>query len=361
MLSNLIDKIVPSASLAISEKAKKKGGVINLSVGQPDFRMPENVNEAVRRAIKEGKTRYTNSRGVEELREAIVIDIKRKYGFRYDIDQIIVTPGGKQAILTSLQSLLNEGDEVISFEPCWHSYRAMVTIAGGKYIPVSSLESIGEINVTEKTKVILLNNPVNPTSNIWSKEDLERVAFIAKENDLWVIADEIYDEILYDNNEFISFPSLYDKTILINGFSKTYAMCGLRIAYIAGPKEFITGALKIHQHSSTCACSLSQYAALEALQPQTREYVDYMVKEYQKRKDLVTQGFDCLKIKGAFYAFIKVKGNSLEAADFLLEKANIASIPGIAFGDSGEGYVRISFAAPYEDLEKAIENYRKII
>lgn len=383
-LSKLVDKIQPSASLAISEKAKemKEQGieVVNLSVGQPDFDMPLNVAEAVKKALLHGKTKYTNSRGILELRKAICSDIKRKHNLDYSSEQVIVTPGAKHAILIAFLTILNPQDEVIVFEPCWHSYKAIIAMASGKYIPIPVLKR-GDIEknkqeiiskITPQTKAILINNPVNPTSTVWSEGDLEVVANVAKEFNLWVVSDEIYDEILFDDYKIMSFPGLpeiKDRTILINGFSKTYAMTGLRIGYMAGPLDFISKALKIQQHTATCACSLSQYAAVEALSPNTRERVKEMQKEYQKRRDLIYNGLNnnfitCLEPQGAFYGFLdvrKLNKPSLEIADLFLTKAKVATIPGIVFGASGEGYLRISFAASQETLKKAIENLNKFV
>ena len=223
----------------------------------------------------------------------------------------------------------------------------------------------------KKTKAILINNPVNPTGTVWSKADLNTIADIAKKFNLWVISDEIYEEIIFDNNKMISMaslPGMKSRAILINGFSKTYAMTGFRIGYIAGPPEFVSEALKIHQHSATCASSLSQYAALEALSPKTRKYLKRMQKEYQRRRNLVYQGFNntlisCPKPQGTFYGFLDIKKmgmNSLEAANFLLEKANIVTIPGSAYGKAGEGCLRISFATSYKNLQKATSNLKKI-
>ena len=383
MFSKLVKKLVPSASIAISEKAKelKKKGIplIDLSIGEPDFTIPPNIARAVRKAVNKGYTKYTNSRGIHELREAISGDIKRKYNLSYSSQDIIVTPGAKQAILYALFTILEKRDQVIVPEPCWLSYEPCINIANGKYVPVSLLERdsvarnkekiISKIN--KKTKASLINNPVNPTGTVWSKADLNTIADIAKKFNLWVISDEIYDEIIFDNNKMISMaslPGMKSRAILINGFSKTYAMTGFRIGYIAGPPEFVSEALKIHQHSATCASSLSQYAALEALSPKTRKYLKRMQKEYQRRRNLVYQGFNntlisCPKPQGTFYGFLDIKKmgmNSLEAANFLLEKANIVTIPGSAYGKAGEGCLRISFATSYKNLQKATSNLKKI-
>lgn len=383
-LSQLVDKIEPSASLVISEKAKKMKEqgieVLDLSAGQPDFALPPNVAEAIKKALREGKTKYTDSKGIPALREAICQDLKRKYNLDYSPEQIIVTPGAKQAILIAFLAMLNPGDEVVVFEPCWHSYKAIISIASGKYVSIAVLER-GDIEknkeeliskINERTKAILVNNPVNPTAVVWTENDLQTIADAAREYNLWIIADEIYDEIVFDDYKMVSFASLSqmkERTILINGFSKTYAMTGLRIGYMAGPLDFIAKALKIQQHSATCASSLSQYAALEALSPCTREYVQDMQKEYQKRRDLIYQGFNnqlisCLQPQGTFYGFLNIKKmqkSSLEVANLFLTKAKVVIIPGTAFGAAGEGYLRLSFAQSYETLKKAIDNLDKLV
>ena len=384
MFSKIVSKIEPSASLSISNKAKQMKAegleVIDLSVGQPDFPLPPNVKETIRKALAEDKVGYTLSRGILELREAIARDIKRKSGLTYSPAEIIVTPGAKQAILTALLTLLNAGDEVIVFEPCWHSYRAMVQMAGGAYLPVAVLKR-GDLQkkeqeiiaqITNKTKAVLLNNPVNPTGAVWSLEDLRTIAKIAKQNNLWVIADEIYDEILFDDYKvhcFAGLSAMKERTILINGFSKTYAMPGLRLGYLAGSKEFTDQAAKIHEHSSTCACSLSQYAGLASLSGENKDYVEKNQKEYQKRRDFVFEQlsqvpFKCLEPQGAFYIFFglrETKMNSSALAEFFLEKAGVALIPGTAFGKAGEGYLRMSFAVDLKTLKTALVKIKSTI
>ncbi|MDD5433315.1 MAG: aminotransferase class I/II-fold pyridoxal phosphate-dependent enzyme, partial [Candidatus Pacebacteria bacterium] len=308
------------------------------------------------------------------------LDIARKSQAQYSPDQIIVSPGAKQAILMALMTLLNPGEEVLTFEPCWHSYKAMIYLALGEYkaFPVFERNAMAknkeqiEKLITTKTKVLIINNPQNPTGVVWSREDLQAITDLAKKHDLWIIADETYDAIIFDDYEMISlcsFKEIYDKVILINGFSKTYAMTGLRIGYLAGPLDFISQASKIQEHSATCASSLSQYAALGALSPKTNQYVETMRIEYEKRRDLVYQGFNnnfisFVKPQGTFYAFLNIKKlnmSSIQAAEFFLSKAKIASVPGTAFGNSGEGFLRISFAKSSDLLEKAVKQLNQAL
>lgn len=384
MFNKLLNKIEPSASMAIAKRAKemRQSGIdlVDLSIGEPDFSMPENVKQAVILALEENKTKYTQSQGIFDLRQAIALDIARKSQAQYSPDQIIVSPGAKQAILMALMTLLNPGEEVLTFEPCWHSYKAMIYLALGEYkaFPVFERNAMAknkeqiEKLITTKTKVLIINNPQNPTGVVWSREDLQAITDLAKKHDLWIIADETYDAIIFDDYEMISlcsFKEIYDKVILINGFSKTYAMTGLRIGYLAGPLDFISQASKIQEHSATCASSLSQYAALGALSPKTNQYVETMRIEYEKRRDLVYQGFNnnfisFVKPQGTFYAFLNIKKlnmSSIQAAEFFLSKAKIASVPGTAFGNSGEGFLRISFAKSSDLLEKAVKQLNQAL
>ena len=383
-LSKLVKKLTLSASINIGEKAKEMINqgieVVDLSLGEPDFDISPYVAEAMKEAIKRGKTKYTNSLGIPELRLAICHDLNKRYKLNYSPREIIVAPGAKQAILYAMLTLLNPGDEVIAHEPCWLSYKSCISIAQGKYVPIPFFRR-GEIakngkkiisKINRKTKAIILNNPVNPTGAIWSLEDLKAIADLAEKFDLWVISDEIYDMIVYDNykvNSFASLPKMMPRTILINGFSKTYAMTGLRIGYLAGPSEFISEALKIQQHSATCVSSISQYAALEALNKRNDKYVEAMRQKYQKRKDLVYQGFNnklisCSEPQGTFYGFLNIKKlglNSSAAANLILEKAKIVTVPGSAYGQAGEGYLRISFAVSDQSLKKSIDNLNKFV
>ena len=377
--------LVPSASISIAAKAKEfqrqQRPVVDLSCGEPDAPTPSHILAGAKRALDQGFTKYTPSSGLPDLRKAITSKLKAENGLDYAWDsEILVAPGAKQAILYAMLAFLDPGTEVLLPEPCWLSYASCVAIAGGRAVPVPGIEEYGFKvgrqalldRVTPRTRMIILNNPTNPTGTVWERSDLQVVAEVACERDLMVIADEIYEKFVYDGKEIVSLaslPGMRERTIVINGFSKTYAMTGFRIGYLAAPSQLIAQISKIHQHSATCASSVSQMAALEALRG-SQEAVGAMVREYQRRRDFVFNAFNalrgicCSKPFGTFYAFPNVKTlgtSSLEVSQMFLEKALVAVIPGSAYGQSGEGYVRISFAAPWSDLERAAKSLEEIL
>ena len=306
--------------------------------------------------------------------EAIAAKIQEEHGLAVDPPrQIIVTPGAKQAILITLMAVINSEDEVLAPSPCWLSYGDMTTIAGGKLVHIGSNKDTGFVPVYEdmersisiRTKAIIINNPCNPTGAVWSQEQLSSVARLAQEHDLLVISDETYDKIVFDDHRFIGMASLEglaNRTVTINSFSKTYAMTGWRIGYLIGPERLVEAIAKIHQHSATCVTAFGQMAALAALTgPQ--ECVAGMVAEYQKRCDLLVAGLNsiervsCPGVKGTFYALMDVNGlgmDSMQAADFFLKTAHVAMTPGAAYGESGEGYLRISFATSQDTISKGL-------
>lgn len=377
--------LVPSASISVAEKVKEMKGqghdIVDLSWGEPDFDTPQNIVFAAKRAMDEGCTRYTNSRGIPELRNAIGRKLRRENGVDYLPEtEIIATPGVKQGIVYALLAFIDPGDEVLVPEPCWLSYKDCIAIAGGKFVPVPSTErnhfrvtgsDIAE-RLTSKTKMIIINNPTNPTGTVWHREDLGMIAQVAVDRDLLVVSDEIYEKIVFDGLEVVSIaslPGMRERTIVVNGFSKFYAMTGWRIGYLAAPEELVSQIIKIHQHSATCASSISQYAAVEALEG-AQEMPYGFVAEYQKRRDLVFEGFNsvsrlsCIKPQGTFYTFLNIQKtgmSSMKAAEFLLGKARVASVPGTAYGDCGEGYLRISFATSLDNIERAVTMLRSIL
>ncbi len=377
--------LTPSASISIAEKVKKLKSqgeyVIDLSWGEPDFPTPQNIVTAGRQGLDNGFTKYTQSRGLPELRNEIARKLKMDNSLAYSPEsEIIVTPGGKQAILYTLLTFINSGDEVLIPEPCWLSYADCVAIAGGRFVPISTThedgfkatrEGILE-RVTEKAKITIVNNPTNPTGAVWSQSDLETIAEIAASKDLLIISDEIYEKIMFDRLKITSIavlPGMRERTIVVNGFSKSHAMTGWRIGYLASHKDFVDQILKIHQHSATCAAAVSQYAAIEALSgPQ--DQVNMMIAEYQSRRDFVyrefngLKGISCIKPQGTFYAFLNVQElgmSSVEVSEYFLDRARVAVVPGSAYGKSGEGYVRISFATSNDNLRQAVENLRSIL
>ncbi len=390
-VSERIQKVAASQTMKISAKAielRAEGkDVINLSVGEPDFPTPENVKNAAIRAINDNKTLYTINAGIVELRKAISDKLKNDNGLDYSIDEIIVSNGAKHSLFNVIQVIVNEGDEVIVPAPYWVSYPNMVSLAGGKSVVIDSDESTGfritaeqlKNAISSKTKALILCNPSNPTGAAYPKEELEALLEVIRAHDFYIVVDEIYEKLVYDNFAFTSFPSLApdlrERIILVNGVSKAYAMTGWRIGYTAAPKEIIAGINKIQSHSTSNASSISQYAALEALVgPQ--DAVENMRIHFEKRRDYFYSaideipGFNCPKPEGAFYLFPNVSGlfgksyndrvinNSFDLAMFLIDEALVATVPGSAFG--AEGYLRLSYATSMENLEEAVKRIKEV-
>ncbi len=377
--------VQPSATVAVSDKARAMAAqgldVINLGGGEPDFDTPSHIVDAVLEAIRQGHTHYVSSAGLRELRAAIADKLREENGLEFDPDtEIIVTPGAKLALFAAIMATVDEGDEVLILDPAWVSYVPCVQLAGGVavHVPLSTedgfrvTEAKLRQKLTPRSKLLIVNSPSNPTGRVFTRQELETIAKVALENDLLVLSDEIYEKILYDGHEHISIgslPDMLDRTIVINGFSKAYAMTGWRLGYVAVKGPLAKEMLKVQQHSATCASSFTQYAGIAALAgPQ--DAVSLMVEEYRRRRDLITAGLNslpgisCHQPEGAFYAFPNVSAtgmSSIEFADMLLSEVKVAITPGVAFGDSGEGHVRISFANSTQLLEKAIERMRKVL
>lgn len=381
--SNLIQQITSSATVTLAEKARslKDAGesVIDLTIGEPDFPTPLPIIEAANQAMRRGETKYTNSRGIPELRKAISKKLERDYHLTYSADsEIIATPGGKQGILYAVMAFINPGDEVLCVEPCWLGYESCIKIVGGKYVGVPTVEKDGfsftektlNDRITPRTRMIIINSPSNPTGKVMSEAELEAVAKVCKSHDLICVSDDIYEHIVFDDHRFrtiAAMPGMKERTIVLNGFSKAYSMTGWRLAYLAAEKSIIAQINKLQQLSATCPSSISQWAGVEALNgPQ--DSVLAMRDAYQRRRDLVYQGFNndkvsCSKTEGAFYAFvniIKVAPSSDKACEILLEKSKLVTVPGSAFGSAGEGFVRLSFGTSDENLKKAIKNLENL-
>jgi aminotransferase len=361
--------------------AQETPDIINLSVGEPDSTPPRHALEAGCQAAKEGKTHYSPTNGIPELREALAQKAYREYGLSYDPDgEVLITVGGAEAIFSALTSLINPGDEVLIPNPGFVCYGPCVLLAGGVPVSVPLLEengfkpSIDDVTslVTKKSRVIIMNFPNNPTGAVLSRDEFAALAKIAVERDLLVISDEVYEKIIYDKANHhcaATFPGMRERTLIVNSFSKTYAMTGLRVGYVYGPRELISPIWLAHQYIVTCVDSLAQYIALAALKgPQ--DFVKEMVQEFDRRRRLVykrlneIEGFNCILPRGAFYVFPRIKdfGVSSEAfAEFLLNSAHVAAVHGSAFGKCGEGYVRISYSAAYEKLEEALNRMEKAV
>ncbi len=373
MLSKRLSGVEESATIRMGHIAKKlqeEGKeVLNFTLGEPDFKTPEHICEAAMRALDLGYTHYTSSAGIEELREAIAEKIREENKVDASVENVIVTPGAKQAIYELMMSVLDEGDEVILLDPAWVTFESAVKIAGGEpkwvkrveeEVKYESLESVASGN----TKIMIINSPNNPVGYVLGDSELKEIAEFAVDHNLLVLSDEIYEKILYYGKRHVSiasFNGMQERTVIINGFSKTYAMTGWRIGYAVAPPEIMKGMLKIQQHSVTCAPSIAQYAALTALRS-SQECVAEMVDEFKRRRDVIVMrlnevGLRCLNPEGAFYAFVNTSnhGDGIEFTERLLKEAYIVVTPGSAFGLAGKDYVRFSFAASIEDILEAME------
>jgi len=380
--SFLSDKVVslkPSGIRKFFDIAATMEDVISLGIGEPDFTTPQPIIDAGVRSLKEGETHYTSNQGIIELRQAIAAHLEKLYGVQYNpANEIIVTVGVSEALYLTFAALLNPGDEVIIPTPCFVSYQAEVILAGGKPVEIyTTMEddfqpdpAIIEKAITPKTKAILLGYPNNPTGAISSLENLLAIADIAAKHDLIVISDEIYDRLVY-NHEHICFPSLpgmQERTLLLGGFSKDYAMTGWRIGYAAGPSSLINGLVRIHQYSVMSAPTISQYAALTALKV-GEPYIQEMHAEYDRRRKLIYEGLNSLGLPtfephGAFYVFPSIHNTGMDDSTFaekLLMEEKVAVVPGSSFGDAGKGFVRCSYATSYNLIEKALEKIGKFL
>ncbi|MDD2714732.1 MAG: pyridoxal phosphate-dependent aminotransferase [Candidatus Wallbacteria bacterium] len=385
-LSRKISGLSPSQTLVITKKAQdlKKSGkdTVILCAGEPDFPTPLPVAEAGIKAIRDGKTKYTANPGIIELREAIAEKLLTENGLKYSPDEIIVTNGAKQAIYNGFRCLLNSGDEVLVPSPCWVSYVEQIKLAHG--IPTlvfgASVKPQAEEmarKITSKTTALIINSPNNPVGYIYNKQELIEIARLCQERDLILLSDEIYEKIIFDDNKHFSPPALVpeirNRTLLINGFSKAFSMTGWRIGYAAGPKDMITLLNRIQSHQTSNACTISQYAALEGLKnPEVQLEVRKMVKTFSERRDYFTSELDKIphlsyyKPEGAFYVFVKVDHyynqeirNSNELCNWLLDEFMLAVVPGESF--FSEEYIRISFAASWEELEKGLVRLKKAL
>lgn len=369
---------------AVMEKAVRMGKngekIIHLELGRPDFDTPKIIKDACYQSIEKGNVFYTSNYGMPKLREAIAEKLWRDNKIKYDASEILVTVGLSEAVYCTLGSLLNPGDEVLIPNPTWLNYMHVIKYFGAVPVAYNLLEEndyqidIKEIEskITDKTKMMVLITPNNPTGSVLKKEVLEEIADIAVKHDLLVVSDEIYEKLVYDGNEHVSIasiPNMKERTITLNGFSKAYSMTGWRVGYMAAPKEIIEVAVRLHQYATTCATSFVQEACIVALK-HGEPYVKDMVREYNRRRDYVVNrinqidGLSCKKPSGAFYIFVNIKSlgrTSSEIAEYLLEDAKLALVPGNAFGDAGEGYIRLSYANSYENLVEACDRLENSI
>lgn len=377
-ISKLVGELEPSGIRRFFDLASTMDNIISLGVGEPDFDTPWHIREEGIYALEKGRTFYTSNAGLLDLRKEVCAYLKRRFRLSYRADEILITVGGSEAIDIGLRTMIDPGDEVIIPEPCFVSYLPCVKMAGG--VPVSlALEEkdcfklTGEkllSAITDKTKVLVLPFPNNPTGAVMTEEELTVIADIVKEKDIFVLSDEIYAELTYSGSHvsIASLPGMAERTIVINGFSKTYAMTGWRLGYAAGPGEIIRQMLKVHQYVIMCAPTTSQYAAVEALRSGDGD-VAQMRESYNERRTFLVKalrdmGLTCFEPKGAFYVFPNISRFGMTSEEFamqLLNKERVAVVPGTAFGECGEGFLRISYAYSIDDLKIALGKIEKFI
>ena len=392
-LSERVKNICPSQTLAITAqvlKMKTEGSrIISFGAGEPDFDTPTNIQEEAIKAIRGGFTHYTTASGIPELKKAVIEKLKRDHDLHYNISEIIISNGAKHSLYNALMALCNPGDEVLLPTPCWVSYTEQIKLAQAKpvFIPTIqenqfrlSAEQL-EKSINDKTRVLLLNTPNNPTGSVYDREELKKIAKILIKNEIYCISDEIYEKLVYDEANHFSIaslePNMKEKVILINGVSKSYAMTGWRIGYAAGPEELISGMSKFQGHCTSNANSVAQKASVEALIG-NQDSIEYMRGEFDKRRKCMVdqlneiKGFQCDMPKGAFYAFPNIKEllnagiifngkeimNSLQLADFILNKTEVAVVPGSAF--EAEGYLRLSYATSMPEIEEGMNRLKKL-
>ena len=378
-LSDKIRSLQPSGIRKFFDAVSEMPDAISLGVGEPDFETPWKIREEGIYSLEKGKTFYTSNSGLPELRREISVYMNRKYDLDYEpLKEVIVTVGGSEAIDVALRCLVNPGDEVIIPQPSFVSYGPCTVMAGGEpvYIDLRSENEFrltaGELEaaVTPRSKVLVLSFPNNPTGAIMERKDLEALVPVIEKHDLVVISDEIYAELTYSGKHvsIASLPGMRDRTVVINGFSKAFAMTGWRLGYACGPENIISQMTKLHQYAIMCAPTLSQYAAVEALRGADAD-VEKMAEAYnQRRRYLLSEfhdmGLECFEPLGAFYIFPSIKKfgiSSEEFAEKLLADQKLAVVPGNAFGDSGEGYLRISYAYSIDALKEAVGRLRKFV
>lgn len=381
-VSTRIGRIDESPTLALNAKAKEMKAqgldVLNFTAGEPDFDTPSNIKNAAIDAINSGFTKYTAPSGTPELRKAITEKLRKENGLEYDPKQIIASCGGKHSLYNAIMTLCNPGDEVIIPSPYWVTYPEQVKLAEAKPVIAELKKENGfrlkasdvEGMVTEKTKLLILNSPNNPTGAVYEKKELKKIASVAVEHDFYVISDEIYEHLLYDG-EHVSIaglgPEIKKRTLIINGAAKAYCMTGWRIGWTAGPEDVIKGMTGFQSHTTSNPSSIAQMAYIEALRGDQGS-VGSMASEFRKRRDLIVKGLNgikgitCPKPSGSFYVFPDISGlskNSLTFSENLLEKAKVAVVPGAAFGR--EGHLRMSYACSEETIKKGIERIKSVI
>jgi aminotransferase len=379
-LADHVRSMAPSGIRRFFDMLAEMTDVISLTIGEPDFNTPEPITRAAIASLEAGETHYTANGGMLELRELIVANLRARYAVDYDPrTETIITVGASEAVDASLRALLNRGDEVIYHEPCFVSYAPCIMLAGGTPVPLSTTDASDfrvtadqiAAAITPRTKALFLGYPNNPTGAVLTHEDLLAIAEVVEAHDLLVVTDEIYDRLVYGGHQHTAFSSLSgmrERTVLIGGFSKSYAMTGWRIGYVAAPEALMTGIAKVHQYGIMCAPTPAQFAAIAALRI-GEPFVLEMLAEYDRRRELMTRrlneiGLLCFEPHGAFYCFPNITSTGLDdeafARELLLEE-RVAVVPGSAFGPSGAGHVRACYATAYEQIVEAMDGIERFV
>jgi aspartate/methionine/tyrosine aminotransferase len=381
-ISEKMLKLRPSGIRKMFDLAQGVPDIISLGIGQPDFETPEYIKDAMKEALDKNYTSYSPNMGYVELREAIINKYKDEYDLNYSVNDIIVTCGACEALFIICQALLNPGDDVLTPDPGFLTYPAQVLLASGKPVSYQISEEdnfdieIEEIKnkITPKTKMIILNFPSNPTGAVMQEDELSALIKLLDEKNIFILSDECYEKLVYDNFEHICSPSLgaKDKTFVINSFSKTYSMIGWRVGYLLAPTKFVKYFNTVHQMNTASANSAAQMACVAALnnKKEGKKFVSYMVSEFDKRRKYVyeninkIEGISCKPTKGAFYYLINIKDTGLTSQEFselMIKEAKVVTVPGDEFGDNGEGYARIAYTCEIKKLEEALDRIKRTL
>jgi aminotransferase len=379
-LSDKVRSLKPSGIRRFFDMLAEMKDVISLTIGEPDFVTPEPITRAAIASLEAGETHYTANGGMIELREAIVADLGARYGLHYEPrTELIITVGASEAVDAALRAICDPGDEVIYHEPSFVAYAPCITLAGGSPVAIATGDETDfqmtaaqlEEAVTSRTKAVFLGYPNNPTGAVLDRAELEEIAKVVERHDLLVISDEIYERLVYGGHEHVPFsalPGMRERTVLIGGFSKSYAMTGWRIGWVAAPADLMVGIAKVHQYGIMCAPTVAQFAALEALRI-GEPFVLEMQAEYDRRRQLMTRrlnqmGLPCFEPRGAFYCFPNISRTGLDDETFaqeLLREERVAVVPGTAFGPSGADHVRVCYATSYEELVEALDRIERFV
>jgi aminotransferase len=380
-LNDTVRAMPPSGIRRFFDMLAEMKDVISLTIGEPDFTTPDGITRAAIASLEAGETHYTANGGMLELRELIAANLRDRYGVDYDPrTELVITVGASEGVDASLRAVINPGDEVIYHEPCFVAYAPCIQLAGGVAVAVATTKATDfrvtadmiRAAITPRTKAVFLGYPNNPTGAVLDRDELEAIARVAEEHDLLVLTDEIYDRLVYGSHEHTAFsalPGMRDRTVLLGGFSKSYAMTGWRIGYVAAPAALMNGIAKVHQYGIMCAPTAAQFAAIEALRS-GEDALQEMRSEYDRRRRYMTDRFNeigltCFEPMGAFYCFPRVSDatgmDETVFAERLLEEERVGVVPGTAFGPSGAGHVRVCYATAYDEIVEAMDRIERFV